>query len=92
LIALEYDDRDMNFCTIAWFTARPIQATVFPRTTVQNVILLKGEGLNLKKMHVSLYFFTPFTERNLDHLCDYTTWKLNKTAKYKVTGLIFACD
>jgi hypothetical protein len=71
-MALEYDGRDMNFCTIAWFTARPIQATVFPRTTVQNVILSKGEGLNLKNV-VSLYFFTPFTERNLDHLWDYTT-------------------
>jgi hypothetical protein len=38
----------MNFCTMAWFTARPIQATVFPRTTDQKVILSKGEGLNLK--------------------------------------------
>jgi hypothetical protein len=42
--ALEYDDRDMNFCTMAWFTASPIHATVLPTTTVQNVILSNGEG------------------------------------------------
>jgi hypothetical protein len=91
LIALEYDDSDMNFCTIAWFTARPIQATVFPSTTVQNVILWKGEGSNLKNA-CFLIFLYPVHRKESYHLCDYTTRKLNKTAKYKVAGLVLACE
>lgn len=71
LRALECDDRVKNFCTMAWLTARPVQATVFPRTTDQTVILSKGEGLNLKICFVFSYLF--LSQELLSTKCNITS-------------------